>query len=446
MSVSNRRPKILWVVPELLDENGGVTESPNALLIREATKRGAKVDVVTFATKKSLSISPAARADLGITNVLIFHRSRLPRTPFARMCLCLGQSLILPNMPVPYLPFYSKRIIQCFEALFDGRVRKLKELRVSGEYSEFIPDWDLVLYDGLEGSAHLFDGKRITLPEQMPPVLYRATVVEADRWRQRASESSGTLSANYNATQAELIKQFELALMRKAAAVLSASDRAATRFREVLPRIQQHIVPTVYQFSEAVTQRSPIPGRFLCVVDFDLPGEREAVRRFLTEVWPEVVERMPKRELILVGKGSRRGLSRFRDLAGLTMVPWEQIPSEEYLKCEALLIVGGDSPELRGEVFEAAAHQCPIISSPEGVAAFALKAEEHFGKVNSLIEWISRLTQEYQPKQEDCGGRLFALLAERHNPQVVAGMFLDAVHTELDSSDEEDEPNASSAS
>jgi hypothetical protein len=445
MSVSNRQPKILWVVPELLDEDGRVQESPTAILISEVTKLGAIVDVVTFTTRKSLSISSELAAQLGVTNSVVFHRSHLPRMPFARMCLFLGQSLILPKMPAPYLPFYSKRIVQAFEALFDGRVRKLKELGVSGEYSEINPDWDLVLYDGLEGSAHLFDGKRITLSEQMPPVLYRAPLVEADRWRGNASESSGTLYANYNATQAELIKEFELALLRKVTAVLSPSDRAAARFREALPRIQQHILPTAYRFSEAPLERTPVPGRFLSVIDFNIPGERGAVRWFLTEVWPEVVERAPERELVLVGKGSQKGLSRFRRLSGLTIIPWESVPTEEYLQCEALLIVGGESPEVRMEVFDAAAHHCPIISSPEGVSAFALKAGEHFEMVDGLSEWIIRLTQAYQPEQEACGGRLFELLSDRHNPEIVARKLLDAVSAECEKTDEEEEADVSSA-
>lgn len=445
MSVSNRRPKILWVVPELLGENGLVRESSTTTLIREVTKLGVAVDLVTFSTSKSLRISPGLDADLGVTHSVIFHRSRLPRTPFARFCLCLGQSLILPKMPVPYLPFYRQRTREAFEALFDGRIRKLKELKVEGEYSEILPDWDVLLYDGLEGSAHLFDGKRITLPAQIPPLLYRALVVEADRWRAKASESSGTPYANYNATQAELVKQFELALLRKATAVLSTSERAATRFREALPRIQQHVVPAAYSCFDFDLQRTPISGRFLCVVDYDRPGERGAVRRFLTEVWPEVVERAPEKELILLEKGERKGLSRFRRLSGLTIHPWKGFSTEEYLKCEALLIVGGDSPEVRVEVLEAAAHKCPIISSSEGVAAFALKAGEHFEKIDSFIEWMSRLTEQYRPEHEALGVQLFKMLSERHNPAAVARRFLDAVCAELESSEEEEEPNSSSA-
>ncbi len=445
MSVSNRQPKILWVVPELLDEDGRVHESPTATLIREVTKLGARVDLVTFSTSKSLRVVSELGSELGVANSVVCYRSRLPRTPFARFCLCLGQSLILPKMPVPYLPFYSRRTRETFEALFDGRIRKLKELKVVGEYSEILPNWDLILYDGLEGSAHLFDGKRITLPAQIPPVLYRALVVEADQWRAKASESTGTPYANYNATQAELVKQFELALLRKATAVLSTSERAATRFREALPRIQQHVVPAAYSSFDFDLQRTPISGRFLCVVDYDMPGEREAVRRFLTEVWPEVVERAPEKELILLEKGGRKGLSRFRRLSGLTIRPWKDFSTEEYLKCEALLIVGGDSPELRVEVLEAAAHKCPIISSSEGVGAFALKAGEHFEKIESFIEWMSRLTEQYRPEHEALGERLFEVLSERHNPAAVARRFIDAVCAELESPDEEGEANSSSA-
>jgi glycosyltransferase involved in cell wall biosynthesis len=329
--------------------------------------------------------------------------------------------------------------------LFGGRVRKLKELKVLGEYSDLLPDWDLVLYDGLEGSAHLFDGKRITLPVQVPPMFYRAHTVEADQWRAKASESTGTPYANYNATQAELVKEFELALLRKATAVLSASDRAATRFREVLPRIQQYVVPAAYSFVDVGLQRAPIPGRFLCVVDHNIPGDREAVRRFLREVWPEVIERAPEKELVLLEKGGRKGLSRFRRRSGLTLCPWKKDSIEEFVKCEALLILGGEAPVLRGEVIEAAAHKCPIISSSEGVGAFALKAGEHFEKIESFIEWMSRLTEQHRTEHEALGERLFEVLSERHNPAAVANRFIDAVCAELESPDEEGEANSSSA-
>ncbi|MGA1191964.1 MAG: hypothetical protein ACO3XO_06765, partial [Bdellovibrionota bacterium] len=115
------------------------------------------------------------------------------------------------------------------------------------------------------------------------------------------------------------------------------------------------------------------------------------------------------------------------------------------LQCEALLIVGGESPEVRMEVFDAAARHCPIISSPEGVSAFALKAGEHFEMVDGLSEWIIRLTQAYQPEQEACGGRLFELLSDRHNPEIVARKLLDAVSAECEKTDEEEEADESSA-
>ena len=119
---------------------------------------------------------------------------------------------------------------------------------------------------------------------------------------------------------------------------------------------------------------------------------------------------------------------------------------DEYLRCDgvALATLIRKREVSAVEVLEAAAHKCPIISSSGGVGAFALKAGEHFEKIESFIEWMSRLTEQYRPEHEALGERLFEVLSERHNPAAVANRFIDAVCAELESPDEEEGPNSSS--
>ena len=429
MSDETRALKILWVAPQVVnDKREASLPSSSALLIQELVKLGVAIDLVTFITKGSPEISPASISHLGIKNILNFSRGRLPRTLFSRACLCIGQALMIPKVPVEYLPYFNKRIMNSFEALFDGRIRKLRELKVTGEYGEIIPDWDLILYDGLEGSCHLFDGKRMTLSPNVPPVFYRAESVQAQRWRVAARRSSGTLYANYYATQAELVKEFELALLRKTIGVLSGSQRAASQFRESLPRIRQTVVPPAITFPEDTPPRNPIPGRFLCIESFRGQIDSDALTWLLAEVWPEVVERSPDSELVLVANPSVKKIaSRVKGLSRVTFCHQEALQEGEFLRCEALILPSREYSSVEQQIFQAAAFGCPIMSTPEAMDGSELKAGEHYEQLDSLNSWISRLAQQETPEVERIGRNLFNALSERHKPESAAQKLVDGV-------------------
>ncbi|MCI5065418.1 hypothetical protein MRY87_06805, partial [bacterium] len=158
--------EVLWVGDlSLFDPS-----SSDSLLLRHLSQHPVELDLALIVPERGASSSHfEGEFGKGIKRRGLFFVPRSP-SPVGDLLLPFSQ----PMLPKEFFPYFSPKVSQAFQALLQGKVRQLKDLGVRGEMSALIPEWDAVVFSGLNGAVHLFDGKRFQLPPSFPPAFYHA--------------------------------------------------------------------------------------------------------------------------------------------------------------------------------------------------------------------------------------------------------------------------------
>lgn len=420
MSDDKEKLRLLWVVPKMpIPVHDGATHA-SSILLKELTRIGVQIDLLVFSEKMAPAANEACLSELGLTSLLIVPKRTPPRNYLLRALLSFLRSVKEPALPITMFPYKNERITRIFEALFEGKLKRLKELGVEGNFQNLPPMWDGVVYDGLHGASHLFDGKRMTPFGSFPAIFYRAHNVEGDIWRGKARETTNGLFARLIAGQAQLVKEFELALLRKVSGALTVSAEDGERFQEMLPRIHQEIIPIGYEFPSEPQNREPKPGRFLFVGRLDWEPNKQGLIWLLQEVWPEVLERKPESEFVIIGRGVSRYLRRFERLSGVRVLGEVEDLSGEYARAQAALVPVHFGSGTRVKILEAAQFGCPVISTPLGAQGLGLLTDVSFLEATTVADWISRLTGEDVENCSRIGLEALRELRERCEPSTAA--------------------------
>jgi glycosyltransferase involved in cell wall biosynthesis len=180
------------------------------------------------------------------------------------------------------------------------------------------------------------------------------------------------VGAVYSYIQARRLEKFEAGVLREVDLVWAVSEADRVALKQLAPEARIELLPnsvdTDYYAFEPLGQREPA---FVFIGTMAYRPNRDAVRRLVRRVLPEVRRAVPDAELWLVGRGTEA-------LAGTPGIrAWGEVADERpVLRRAAAMVVpvwmGGGT---RFKVLVALALGLPVVATPLGVEGLGLKPD-----------------------------------------------------------------------
>ena len=240
-----------------------------------------------------------------------------------------------------------------------------------------------------------------------PPDIDTATMcfthnVEAEIFARHADRARGALMRAVWAAQSTKMRRFEAAALRSFTSVIAVSERDAACFRDQYAVAAPAVIPTGVDLDFFAWRAPPrvgadTPPTVVFTGSMDWDANIDGVHDFLDNVWPLVVERVPRARFTVVGRSPPRALvERGRGIPGVNFTGLVDDVRPYVHGAHVFVIplrVGGGT---RIKAFEAMAMGCPVVSTTIGIEGLTVLAEEHFllrdgaaeqaGAIVSLLE------------------------------------------------------------
>ena len=228
--------------------------------------------------------------------------------------------------------------------------------RVSAAHSEY----DIVWLEGTYTAqyAPLVGGAVLTLVDTHN--------VESDLEREFLLQTRRPVEALRSAIRLVSTRRAERRYLRQADAVIATSERDASIYRRWVGLDRVEVVPNAIDPARySGLERRPAGGSVLFVGSLDYFPNRNGLRWFLSEVWPDVVAAVPRAHLQVVGELTTNG--RFPPSEHVTFAGGVD-DLEPYLQRAELsicpLFEGGGT---RLKVIEALGAGIPLVATAKGV-------------------------------------------------------------------------------
>lgn len=207
------------------------------------------------------------------------------------------------------------------------------------------------------------------------PWIYDAHNVERELFEAHLALAGNTVNRLTFRIDLHRVSAAERKLVAESAAVLAVSREDALTLEHFRRGAAPVVVPSSVEPPPTVALPSQAPQTVLFVGTLDFPPNIEAITILVGTLMPEVVRRVPKARLLVVG---RQPTNEVRLL--LASQPWidfvEDAPDlalmYERSRCAVLPFSSGAGTKLK--LFEALAYGVPVVSTPTGVAGVDIKS------------------------------------------------------------------------
>lgn len=232
------------------------------------------------------------------------------------------------------------------------------------------------------------DEIRETLPNAL--LIYRMHNVEAQIWS-RLSESVSGPRSWYLKVLAKRIARFERDLWEQSDLLLPITATDAEWLHNQGVDTPYVVAPVAFPVSDrpAIWPEGPLKLYHLGAMDW-LPNQ-EAIRWFLSDVWPVVIEQYPEMEFHFAGRNMPEEF--FRNLPQGVFCAGAVADSNAFISDKHVLAVplksGGG---LRIKILEAMAQGRLVISSEVGIQGLDANPGLHYFKADTPQEWLEVLT------------------------------------------------------
>lgn len=126
--------------------------------------------------------------------------------------------------------------------------------------------------------------------------------IESEMMMRRAKESPNLILKAICYWDAFKIRLMENRVFPLVKSHLVCSDLDKDRFKKVFPTANVSVVPNGIDCSLPISNRVPVYGRLLFIGGLDWYPNADAMRFFLRDVWPKLIESFPDISLDIVGK------------------------------------------------------------------------------------------------------------------------------------------------
>ena len=235
-----------------------------------------------------------------------------------------------------------------------------------------------------------------------PPRLDAATVcfthnVEAEIFARHAGQTRHPIMRSVWATQHRKMEHFERAELRRYTTVVAVSERDAQHFRERYGIERTVTIPTgvdldYFFWTEPVDAPAEPTVVFTGSMDWD--ANQDAVKYFLSDIWPLIRARVPSARFKVVGRNPPAALlEQARGSSNLEVTGFvdDVRPHVRASQVFALpLRVGGGT---RIKAFEAMAMGCPMVSTAIGVEGLDVTDGLHYLQRDNATDFANAVVE-----------------------------------------------------
>lgn len=397
--------KTLWITPKWpLPADDGARKATVSLL-SSITKRGVEVDLLAVAGRSEVVDTELAKRELGVRNVYIVRRPELNTTSKK---LTGAITKVGSSLPITLSP-YAKKYVE----------REIHEIISASN------DWDFLLYDGLHPAAHSERSGKFYRNGFKGKIIYRAHNRESALWWGKAALTSSYFKRRFYSAQAAKVQRFEDSLVRSSDLVAAVSEIDLEGFRKESPELKARTVPIGLPFQKTAT---PLPQgalRLLFIGKLDWAPNREGLRWFLDNVWPNVNAKRSDITLSVAGSGDGSWLKAYRQLNNLSVLGRVDDLQSLYTGSDALIVPIFYGSGTRVKVIEAASYSRAAISTALGVEGLNLSASSEYLRAEKAQEWINLLLNLKREELKSVGEHSYAKLKSHFDSDQVARSFID---------------------
>jgi polysaccharide biosynthesis protein PslH len=164
--------------------------------------------------------------------------------------------------------------------------------------------------------------------------------------------------------------------------ISTLSDRLSQQIKVINPQAKIYTVPlgidlSLYPFIEQKkVNPQPIVG---LIGSFEWGPSYSAAERLITELWPEIKQRVPNARLQIIGRNARRALAKFIDTVGLEI--YQDVPDTLPYFCDldVMLYAPVAGSGMKVKVMEAFALGTIVVTTSEGVEGMPAIDRIHAG-------------------------------------------------------------------
>lgn len=385
--------RLLWVTPKWpLPAQDGARQATTQLL-RGLCSRGAVVDLLAIVPDGEEVSEHEAVELLGVASARVVRRPKSgPLRHIWNLCRHPSRAVTLAQ--------YNAR----------GLSERIGEAVTEHEA--------VVVFDGLHAAAWLLEVD--TWPNAK--FIYRAHNVEADLWFRGASQRKGAV-AWFLEWQGLAVQEFETRLCLTAQRVLTVSDEDAKRFRSNAGAVSVQTLPIGM---EPKPQREDLAdgAELLFIGRLDWPPNRDGLRWFLDEVWPNVTRPFT---LHVVGSGDGGWLEPYLSDSRIHFHGRVEDVTPYYHAAIVNIVPIFYGSGTRVKVIESSLFATACLGTEQGVEGLGLDPACDYFRAESDAEWIDALNALDPQAARERGQSALERVAEHYDRDRVAAQFIDTL-------------------
>ncbi len=219
------------------------------------------------------------------------------------------------------------------------------------------------------------------------------------------------------------LRAFERVLLQAAGGHFVCSDRERLLLMERNPAARIATIENGVDCSYfAATPKSETPRRLVFVGSMNYHANIEAVRYFVSEVWPDVRRRFPELTFTIVGGNPPPAVVQLGEIGGVQvtgMVPDVRPYYSDAVAAVVPLLTGGGT---RLKILEAMAAGTPVITTPLGCEGLDARDSRHLLIAEHAADWPRAIDRLRDPNFRDAVvERARNLVHSRYDWSVIGG-------------------------
>jgi len=262
------------------------------------------------------------------------------------------------------------------------------------------------------------------------PIVLNHHNIESQMMRRRSAKERRFLYRLYFRRDAEKLERCERIFCRRAAVNITVSTLDSERLREIAHGAETVVVANGVDI-EYFKPRVPSEGQsrgLIFVGTLNWYPNQEAIRYFLSDVWPQLLADDPERRLTVIGRDPPPFLLAAAR-SGTVSAPGFVDDVRSYLADAAIYICPiRDGGGTRLKVLDALAMGKPVVGTGLAVEGLDLVEEEHYLRAESPDAYVRQIRRlEKDPALRERLGRTGRrLVEERYSWDVIATKLCEA--------------------
>jgi glycosyltransferase involved in cell wall biosynthesis len=403
--------KLLWFVPRwLLPAEDGARVATVSLL-RGLTALDVSIDLIAVidpSERPAVDVDQARR-ELGVDRVFVLEREAKSLGSAAFYLKLLRSFVRQPLTPLTAWSYASDPAVNGLAAHMRAHPNAYRA----------------VVYEGLHVAAHSLARGRYNRPTAFRrlPLVYRAHNYETDIWRRKAELTHNPVTRAFFRHQAERMHAFESSLAAACDYVAAVSPQDLSLFERDVPDLRGGCVPIGYDFGDRAPEKPFEAPELIFIGRLDWPPNREGLRWFLEQVWPEVRTKRSDMRLTIAGSGDSRWLEGIDLGVNARFVGRVPVVADLYRTAAISLAPVFYGSGTRVKVIEASRFATATLGTEIGVEGVGLTPDESYLRAETREQWIDALCQLELERVRRVGQAAYACVREAFDAGRVASKF-----------------------